>query len=236
MSAEPAHHQRVEDPRMLDIREMTRSRDFLVAAARNERGDPLVFGGRRSLIIGTTDDQARNFERRQACSEIEIQDRGGTAEEAAGAGADNGIADLPPATGIAQPEGVGEPALHRAVGQGRQRVGLGRGRDARRPSRLRIRQGGRQGVAQHQRFHLFAVVDRKGLADHAADRQADIVDLMDAECIDDRSDIGSELIHRVVPGDRIATAMTAHVNAQQAEPRREQGWELFGPHATIGRQ
>src|SRR5207253_4095590 len=42
--------------------------------------------------------------------------------------------------------------------------------------------------SQHQRYQLVAVIDRKSLADHAANRQADIVNLADAERIDDRRD------------------------------------------------
>src|SRR5260221_13516392 len=150
MCGEPFQHDRVEDRRMLDIREMASVRDLLVARTRYERGDPLVLIGRRALIVGPADHQAGDPERRQARGEIEIQDRGGAAEEAARRRAGDGIADLRPAAWIARLEASGEPALHGTVGQGGERISLARGSDARRPSRLGVGEGGRQRVAQHQ--------------------------------------------------------------------------------------
>ena len=49
----------------LDIGEMARVCDLLVATARDELGDALVTGGRRALVVGAADGERRHLELRQ---------------------------------------------------------------------------------------------------------------------------------------------------------------------------
>ena len=78
--------------------------------------------------------------------------------------------------------------------------------------------------------------DGEGLADHAADRQADELHLLDAQEIQRRSHVVGELRHGVVASDGIAAAMAAHVEAQHAVAGCKQPRHLLGPHAAVGRQ
>ena len=75
---------------------------------------------------------------------------------------------------------------------------------------------------------------RKALADHAADRQPDIVDLGDAQHVERAFHVGRERVHRVVALDRRAAAVAAHVEPQHAVAGRQQRDELLDPHAAVG--
>ena len=81
-----------------------------------------------------------------------------------------------------------------------------------------------------------AVLDREGLADHAADRQADVVHARDRQRIEHGRDIAGKLLHRVVAGNRVAAAVAAHVEAQHAKPGLQQRRHLLGPTAAVGGQ
>src|SRR5689334_15825152 len=96
---EPARHEAVELVRTLDIREMPASRHLLVPRPRHEPGEPAVLGRRRPGIVGAANHQYRHPHLRQARREIEIEDRGATAEIALRRRADYRIADLLPAAG-----------------------------------------------------------------------------------------------------------------------------------------
>ena len=80
------------------------------------------------------------------------------------------------------------------------------------------------------------MLDRESLADHAADRQADIVHARDRERVEHRGDVAGQRLHRVVAGNRIAAAVAAHVEAQHAEPGLQQRRHLLGPTAAVGSQ
>jgi hypothetical protein len=80
------------------------------------------------------------------------------------------------------------------------------------------------------------MLDGEGLADHAADREAHVVDLVDAERAHHRRHVQRQLVHGVVAGDRIAAAMAAHVDAEHAIAGAEQRRHLLRPHAAVGRE
>ena len=80
----------------------------------------------------------------------------------------------------------------------------------------------------------MAVRDGEGLADHAADGEADVLHLVDAvEVQRDRHVVG-ELRHGVGAGDGVAAAVAAHVEAQHAVAGGQQRRHLLGPHAAVG--
>jgi hemin uptake protein HemP len=76
----------------------------------------------------------------------------------------------------------------------------------------------------------------EALADHAADAEADIMHLLDAQHVERAFHVGRQRVHRVVAVHRRAAAMAAHVEAQHAIAGAEQRHELLGPHAAIGIQ
>jgi hypothetical protein len=78
------------------------------------------------------------------------------------------------------------------------------------------------------------VVEGKGLTDHPADRQPDVVHPRETEPIRHTCDIARELFHRVIPGNRVTTAVSAHIEPQDAKSRRQQGRHLLDPTAAVG--
>ena len=78
------------------------------------------------------------------------------------------------------------------------------------------------------------MIEREGLADHAADGKTDVVDFGEAQSVEHGGDVGGEQVHRVRPADRIAAAVPAHIDAQHAKTAGEQRGHLFGPHAAVG--
>jgi hypothetical protein len=78
------------------------------------------------------------------------------------------------------------------------------------------------------------MVEREGLPEHAADRQADVMDARDRQRVEHVRDIAGEVVHRVVLARRrIAAAMTAHVDTQDAEAGLQQCRHLLGPTAAV---
>jgi len=78
--------------------------------------------------------------------------------------------------------------------------------------------------------------ERESLADHAADRQPDIVHAGDRQRIEYSGDIAGQRFHRIVAGDRIAPAMAAHIEPEHTKAGLQQRRNLFGPTAAIRRQ
>ena len=76
--------------------------------------------------------------------------------------------------------------------------------------------------------------ERKALADHAADRQADEVHLRDAKHVECLLHVGRQRIHRIVALHGSAAAMTAHVEPQHAVACAQQRHHLLDPHAAVG--
>src|SRR5207245_11623524 len=97
---EPAGHDAVQYRRVLDVRKMACLLDLLVPSAGDKRRDAFVRARRRPLIVGTANHQGRNLERRQAWREIEILDRRRATKKTTRGGAENSVANLPPAAGI----------------------------------------------------------------------------------------------------------------------------------------
>ncbi len=78
------------------------------------------------------------------------------------------------------------------------------------------------------------MMDREGLADHAADREADEVHFGDLEGIEGGADVVGERLHGVVAVDGIAAAVAAHIKAQDTVAGSEKLGDLFRPHAAVG--
>src|SRR5262245_53881489 len=89
---EPVEEDAIEGIGALDIGEVARVGDLLVAAAGDELGNALVAGRWRSLVVGAADDERRHLQLRQRGEEVEILDRRGAAEEALRGGTDDRVA------------------------------------------------------------------------------------------------------------------------------------------------
>ena len=96
--------------------------------------------------------------------------------------------------------------------------------------------GGLAGKVSHHKAEISRspVLERKGLADHPADRQPDVMHPREAERVEHGRDVAGELAHRIVARNRVAAAMPAHVEPQHAEPGLQQGRHLLGPAAAVG--
>ena len=197
-------------------------------------GKLAVFRRRGAGVVGAADHQHRQADRRQLRHEVEVHDRGRAAEITLGRCAEDRILDLLPAPGIARLEGRRQVTVHRRLDDRRQRIGLAHRLDARAPNFNCAGRARRQGVAPQDRDQPVLMVERKGLADHPADRQADVVHARDRQPVEHRSDVAGEVLHRVVAGDRVAAAMPAHVEPQHAEPALQQRRDLLGPAAAVG--
>jgi len=233
---EPIHHDPVECFGMLDIGEVPGVGDFLVATAGDQPGEAPVLARRRARIVGAAYHQGRHAKCGKLSGEVEPHDRRRAAEISGWCRRCNGVADLLPPSGLSRPERLGEPALHRAVGERLERVCTAHRAHPLVPQCGRTGRARRQRVAPQGRNQLGAVVDRERLADHTADREANIVHSGEGKHLEHRGNVPRERLHRVVAGDRIAAAMAAHVDAQYAKPGLQQRGHLLGPHPAIGCQ
>src|SRR5437016_14591999 len=84
LTLEPSQEDLIEGLGALDVREMPRVGDLLVACAGDQLGDASVLCRGRARILAAADDQGRYLERGQLGYPVETQDRGGAAEEARG--------------------------------------------------------------------------------------------------------------------------------------------------------
>src|SRR2546421_12880976 len=94
---QPSQENLIEGLGALDVGEMPRVGDLLVACARDQLGDAPILCRGRARILAAADDQGRYLERGQLGCPIEVQDRGGATEKARGRGRGDGVADLLPA-------------------------------------------------------------------------------------------------------------------------------------------
>ena len=235
VGGEPGEHDLVERLRAFDVGKVARPGDALVATARDPGRDQPVALRRRALVLVAADHQGRHLDGRQPVEIVEVLDGRHAAGRALRRRAADRVADLAPAHRVHLPELVGEPALHRAVGQRGQALAADR-RLALFPGAGRAGRRRGLGVAQGQRQQPVGVGQREALADHAADRQADVVDPGDAEHVERGLHVGRQPVHRVVAGDRRAAAVAAHVEPQHAVARGQQRHHLLDPHAAIGVQ
>src|SRR6266851_310156 len=86
--------------------------------------------------------------------------------------------------------------------------------------------------AEHEALDHGRVLEREGLADHAAHGEPDEVRLRDAETVEQSLEILRHLIERVGPGGRARLPVAARVEAQHGVPGSE-GLGLVVPHVQV---
>ena len=122
--------------------------------------------------------------------------------------------------GMGRGEGVAEPTLDRLAEMG-SRAAFAQLLCALQDPLLLFGRAIRHRTHDRQGAHLRRVAQRERLRDQPAQREADKVEAGPAELLDQRFQIGDEVVHRVGAGHLLALAMAAKIVAEAANRRAQ---------------